>query len=98
MRATKQTIQQQMQGVSIDDLDDLVGEMQNMAADADDVSRVLVGDFGTAIDDGDITDELDAWEAELAGEAAALPPVAPPQAAARPAGRPAARLVGAAPQ
>jgi hypothetical protein len=59
---------------------------------------VLAGDFGTAIGDGDIADELDTWEAELAGEAATLPPAAPPQAAARPAGRPAARLVRAAPQ
>jgi charged multivesicular body protein 5 len=82
MKATTAVLKKQMKQISIEGVDDLMMDMEDMVADANEISDLLAGGIGGEIDEGELTAELDAWEDEgldagpvrVGGQAAAAGP------------------------
>jgi hypothetical protein len=79
------------QGLSIDNVEEIMDEVQDQMARLDEFTAALDRDLSSPTDDGEISDELAAWQDEIdAGEAADPAPAAPARATGGRAPAPAA--------
>jgi charged multivesicular body protein 5 len=82
MKATTGVLKTQLQRISIDEVDDVMCDMEDLVADANEISNILATGNGMEdIDDAELEAELDALQTDYVGTEPAL--AAPQQAHAR---------------